>query len=304
MPMAKWAWQDASPQGGFNWLLTRVKHCALKDVMKVVHAQTQLIMSRGGALGPHYDDEDFEPSIGGDDRLPRQESNALIAARVGHHVCIPVSSGQSHTSLEDKAAMSTHQFGIDCSNVPQLERELDRVISDTTDMGVEVGTAEFHFKAGKLDELLPPWFFGSGGAMASDAADLEDLDRSEPAQEAEAEIDDTPQDIINSAAGWLRRNEMPIPGCNHILDSITRDAHHNMKHFNTFLEEVHEVEQLLADPGRRERFAATCLLGTRWADDVKHFRIQFVLYWPPSEFITWRLLVGSPFLFELPSFCL
>ena len=76
---------------------------------------------------------------------------------------------------------------------------------------------------------------------------------------------------------------MPIPGCNHLLDSITRDAHHNMKHFNTFLEEVHEVEQLLADSGRRKRYAATCLLETRWADDVKHFRAQFVLYWPPSK---------------------
>ena len=108
-------------------------------------------------MGPHYDDEDFEPEILADGvRAGRRESNTLIAAKVGTHLCIPVSQRQSHIALEDKAASSTHWSGIDSKNVAHLQRELDLVISDRTDTGVEDGMAEFHLETCKIDELLPP----------------------------------------------------------------------------------------------------------------------------------------------------
>ena len=45
---AKWTWQDASPQGAFNWLLTGYKWCRLRDIKQVVEAQMQLMSTAGG----------------------------------------------------------------------------------------------------------------------------------------------------------------------------------------------------------------------------------------------------------------
>ena len=108
--------------------------------------------------------------------------------------------------------------------------------------------------------------------MGDDGENLDAMDAVAPVDQSDDGPDTPEPKIINAKAGWLRRNEMPIPGCNHLLDSITRDAHHSMQHFNNFLEELHVVEQLLAEPGRRERFVATCLLATQWAEHIKDFR--------------------------------
>ena len=278
---AKWTWQDASPQGGFNWLLTRYKWCRLRDIIRVVQAQTQLMSTVGGVFEPK-EDNDFEPLVASDKVLEeRRKSNEFIAEKVGFHQCVPGSMGQGHTALEDKASTSTHQYGFDAHDLPHLARELDEIISGTTDMGVEIGTAEFHTREDKLQDLLPGWFFssGQGGEMGDDGADLEALDVVAPVDQS-GDPPETPEPkLINAQAGWLRRNEIPIPGVNHLLDSITRDAHHSMPRFKHFLDQLHVVEQLLADHGRRERFVATCLLGTPLAEHIKVFRTRFFSGW-------------------------
>ena len=264
---AKWAWQDSSPQGMHNWLITRYKWCELPNVIPLIEAQNQLLTSHGGVLDfLKRSSDDFEPEIVSDStKQKRRESNALIKSKIGFHLCIPVTLGQGHTSIEDKCGSSVHQLAVDSYDVPHLEREHDEFISDTTDLGVEVGTADFHMPPGNLQTFLPEWFFRSKGQIGVDDGVVG------------AEVLPTPSEKINNAEpGHLRRNEFPIPGCNHLLDSITRDTHHNLRHFDSYLADLRCVEQVLAEPGRRERFIVTCVLGTAWANEAAKLRIDLL----------------------------
>ena len=270
---AKWAWQDSSPQGMFNWLITRYKWCELYHVLPLIEAQDQLMTSHGGILDSfNRGVDDFEPEIVSDStKQKRRESNALIKSRIRFHLCIPITLGQGHTSIEDKCGGSVHQLAIDSYDIPHLEREHDEFISDTTDLGVEVGTADFHSPPGSLQTFLPEWFFRSKRQIGVDDG-IVGFDG--------AQILPTPaQKIYNAEPGHLRRNAFPIPGCNHLLDSITRDTHHSLREFDSFLEDLHCIEQLLAEPGRRERYVVTCVLGTAWANEAKKLRMfKFTLY--------------------------
>ena len=69
---------------------------------------------------------------------------------------LPVLLGLRCTSLVQKVGALMHQLCMICASLDDIAMFFDQVVSVTTDMGTELGLAEFHSQ--DFRKLIPPWF--------------------------------------------------------------------------------------------------------------------------------------------------
>ena len=79
----KFAWADASPQGGFDFLLWKHRWVFAKDLLRAAKAMADLTMSVGGALGDNKAHE-VPLSLAGE----RIAANAVLSSTVHEHLCV------------------------------------------------------------------------------------------------------------------------------------------------------------------------------------------------------------------------
>ena len=266
-PRVRFGWQDATLQKT-DWMMSKYKWVANEDLVDVVDAQDQLLKHRSALRrGDDSDSEVDEPFI------DRVKHNKFISAHVHEHLLTPASIALGHHQAADIAAITLHQHGIVSQSMSHLRSQLDEFISNTTDLGTEVKNADFHVHADNLHRLMPDWMLCRPNALVPDDghecvrqthADATENCRSHPAASASR--------ILNAPGQQLLRNCFTITGAHHSIHTISRDMFDTLPDSEKFWANLEVLEAILCDEGRKERFIATCLLGSEYESSIPEFR--------------------------------
>ena len=296
-PILRWAWADSSPQLGRNWLVLRHHRVSQDHLLPAWEAAMELALDRpiqeklftragrraalSAKLGFDVDlaledgiavDMEHEEASSDDDaedaaaaRTPlgperRQELGARLRAAISYHTHIPAALGKGtgFSDLASKVRAATHVFGVESSSVQDLSRYLRSFVSVTTDMGTELGMAEFRVES--LDSVIPEWMRPPLPAvleadLASGASDDADLRGGlEANQDSGADGHST----------WMP-NSLTVPGMCHILHNLACEVDLRLPHFDDFYKQLKNASGLLCDSQRRRQFVAFCLRRSRLA---------------------------------------
>ena len=159
-----------------------------------------------------------------------------------------------------------------------LREVLDSFVSFTTDMGTEVGTASFF--VADIKSLLPSWLRDPW--LRSDVDDVEVLwswpTKPEKGPGRHNRVLACFQKLGGNASstwwGWWARSfyqalvcgPMPlmpraliIPGSLHICSNLSKDISAQLVYWPKYVSQLKQVEEVLCDRDRRERFVHQCI---------------------------------------------
>ena len=239
----RYGWADSSPQSGRNWLMPLYSTCPSVDVTDVAAVARGLTRGRHDFIDHHESEDLSAPDT--------VAMNQQLASSLRMHTCIPVALGSGRATVEDKVAALLQSAALECPDINALGTYLGSFRSWTTDMGIEMSLAMF--KCQNWKSLLPCWMRDAG--LASDVHEDAD-DQAAPANTLPVEL--MPQALI-------------IPGPLHALHNLAADLHSRLSWWDKFWDHLKSLEALVALQHNRERFVATCLLGTPQASKVTEF---------------------------------
>ena len=75
---------------------------------------------------------------------------------------MPVALGRSAEKLQDKLRSVLHGLGLECWTAEEALSRCERVVAFTSDMGTELGMAEYRL-SGSPFNLFPPWMAAKWG---------------------------------------------------------------------------------------------------------------------------------------------
>ncbi len=78
------------------------------------------------------------------------------------HINPPAALGSGHRGLADKAAAEVYKWALQQPFGTKLQHHANSYVAFTTDMGVEVGLADFIVPTAGVDGLLPSWVHRDG----------------------------------------------------------------------------------------------------------------------------------------------
>ena len=241
-PQLLYFWCDSSPQGGRDWLISKHRVVSRSRVAAAAAAANFLSATPEPDPGPTMQSDDEQ----------RTCHNATLAASITEHVQVPVALGSGRTTLEHKVAAFLHSTGVECGSLSALEAMCSSIVSFTTDLGTETGISEF--QCVDCSTLLPTWL--TAGALQPE------------------ELGDSREVPAEHAARFVFQRAIVIPGALHLLHSVMQGTEERLPHWPCFHAQLKLLEGLLSHQPRRERFIATCLLGSdkaHLASEFKHF---------------------------------
>ncbi len=158
----RYVWCDSSPQGGRDWFLTQVTIVSNQsDLIDLRDAADYLVETaeRPTAPSTRRARGGSDSSSDGDDgsRL-QQRVSAVERLRAGlrEHVCPPVALGLRQSNVSHKASGLVHALSLECpAGISSLQGLLSSIASVTTDMGTEMGLA--NFRARSFSDFVPAW---------------------------------------------------------------------------------------------------------------------------------------------------
>jgi len=163
----RYGWADSSPQGGRDWLLSKVSVIPANVDLCGLHDAARAVASRSGSPAAISDSdsdgssEDVQSdgenrNLANCDFDQRQLCFQKLQAGLSEHVFPPVALGLRQSDLAHKCAAFVHCVALEVSPTRgDLEEALGSVVSFTTDMGTELGMSGF--RLGNLSGLLPEW---------------------------------------------------------------------------------------------------------------------------------------------------
>ena len=227
----RFGWADSSLQCGRDWLLGKTNSVGEEECELVVSAARRLARS-----AERLDDEMCPEDTAA--------ANAALETMPTERVHTPVAMGLRMTTLAHKVAALAWSFWLETGTLCGLLKFLASYVSFTTDLGTEVGISKFTFD--DVWQLLPWWF-----------------------RESAVETDEW------EGAGERLSSFMPqalvIGGALHILHTVQATVTIRMELWQKFFKQCQNIAALLCNRGHRERFVATCLLGSPLANAVRHF---------------------------------
>lgn len=156
----RYGWADSSPQGGRDWLLSKVSVVPGDVDLCDLHDAARTVASLSDAPAPVSDSdsngssEDVEAA--GGDLEQRRGCFQKLQAGLSEHVFPPVALGLRQSDLAHKCAAFVHCVALEVSPTrADLEEALRSVVSFTTDLGTELGMSGF--RVDNLSGLLPEW---------------------------------------------------------------------------------------------------------------------------------------------------
>ena len=229
-------WWDATARKR-EFLLSQASYIKDEHVLEVFAAVQSLAQARGEAPG---DSADMQ----------------TLRQHIKLFTFVPVMLGLRCTSLAQKIGGFMHQLCLVCDGKSALEEFLTGIVSITTDMGTELGLAEWH--TDDINSLVPEWI--RPATMQDDTVVLEDR-----AAVAQRKWDTT----------FMLQWAMPIAGMMHITSNLLLEVHSNLKLFQPMSSKLEELGKLLCKPQRRDRFIRTCLVGTCYEPYEPMFQYEF-----------------------------
>ena len=186
-------------------------------------------------------------------RVQRQALCKELRANLVQHTSIPTGLALGHTDLAAKMAATTHAFVMETATLGGLRRVARSFMAYTTDMGTELGAAEFR---GSVDSMVPHWH-----PERAERARL----RFETDEGAQGGGDDDDEDecYFPFAVG--------IPGMNHVVHNLSADIDHRLTWWPRFWEGLRTVAALLTNDQRRKRVWKNCVKDSTYADMERNF---------------------------------
>ena len=176
--MSRFGWSDSSPIKGRNWFLSKHVRIATASIASALHAAHELSLDKpwleddirhkrnhqsNFALQADgcVDDVDSESGDGNlaatslpdpraSERLSTSRRRCLCAFLrdiVQHHVHVPQRLGTHAENLAYKRSAFAQSCAVECRTQKDLSRYLEGVASWCTDMGTEMGQADFQLPA-------------------------------------------------------------------------------------------------------------------------------------------------------------
>ena len=180
---------------------------------------------------------------------------ACLRKKVRWHTYTPVCLAASFADLPHKAQALCHMVALESSTWGSLSTQLHEFISMTSDMGTELGIADFRCN---LMDIKPTWFsfMESDGISAVPMATEPDFDHDdmsiEPGQGAQGSG-------ATAALAPLLQNAMPIAGLQHIINNLNGETHTCLQHWPEMWQSLKNIEALMVAKYRRRHFIWTCV---------------------------------------------
>ena len=234
---------DSSPQAGYDYLLSTCLMIKSDDLLACSKAARSLRSSWEAFLAAYKaDDEDRMAAIAQE----RCEAGRILKEGLFVHRLLPMAIGAGASDLEHKSSALARALFAETQTQQEVCAVLSRVVSVTTDLGTEKGFAEM--SGTRLREILPSWALD--GELEADA---DGGDGGDPDAEGEGETTDV----------YFLPRAVAVPGLNHITHNMCSDCNTCLTCWPAWLETFRPLVSLIHHKHLRQRYIATCLLGTR-----------------------------------------
>ena len=181
-----------------------------------------------------YADDD-EPCLA-HERVERAALYVVLKANATLITYPPVALGLGHTSLEDKVAALLWAIFLEIS-YPCLQDYCNSFVSITTDMGTEIGAADYQLRT--IDEMLPPYVAatqlledGDGDGYLSDAS---------------------------ASCQHVFSNALTVAGMLHIFSNASKDVYRAVSYWPDLYAALKTPEPLVASKDRLKKFTFMCV---------------------------------------------
>ena len=214
---------DASPQAGLELLASEVDVVAACDLVSVADAVAVWEMT---GWSSEYGKHPSRDPLGRD----RPEFGRFIANAFRRHLRPLQVLGSKRATLEHKVMAWLSSFRLETASTNSLVQDLHRVVSFCTDMGTELGVADFVCKG--VDAALPPW-----RAAAAPSA-------------LQADVDDVGSDAAVAVVAAPPAERQPdhllpltfvAPDILHIVSNALEDMAADMQHWSPFVQQLKQV---------------------------------------------------------------
>lgn len=286
-PEVRWAWIDSSPISQRNFLNAKIATVPLKDVVATARAANALSLDCSLMCDDEDDDVPFLERL----LLDRESLSKQLLSMTKHALC-PVVLGSGRSGLDHKTSAFAYQLYLETLSAVRFRDMLGSIRSITTDLGVEIGIAEWRTETAR--SLLPPWVdcdflrcdVAAGAAEVSPAADViaqqnfqpdpaNDLGSDlppplamdvDPVAAEGCEIEEAfDQPGPHGDAFWANISKahllpmaMGTAGSCHLLHTICQEGFEGMVHWDKFWEQLQVLDKLLMLQYRLDRLIGTC----------------------------------------------
>ena len=292
-------WATAEPRG-YDWLWSQHHEIRETDLLSVFEAVVSLSQSistfceESAAHASEYD-EDTDGPVSVDPLPAWVPWLKIICSSIREHIHPPVALASGHRGLADKTAAEAFKFHLQTSRKVPLKRIADTELSQTGDMGVEMGIPDFRIKS--HESLLPVWVQNLDTSLDVEAISEEQLPSQPDIEEGSGSLDgpmlaasdeshcfepeldmddvapgvsrldilDEEFDIAEDGLIFFMPNSLTIAGLQHIINNLCADTHKSLTHWGKFHADLKNLEAFLNVPERTDRFIWTCLRHTRFA---------------------------------------
>jgi hypothetical protein len=293
----KFGLADSSPIAGYDWIWSmyyEIRNDKVIEVWKAVMCLTRAIeayvaelhRNHGGELGP---DETFTMEELAYVSPDWEGWLRTIAGNIHLHINPPTALANGHQGLADKVAAESYKYHLQVPDEMPLREVADTFRSNTADMGIELSLSTFNVPKGDPQQLLPGWVergqmpddveVASASDDGADAGRLDgglddgflDMDVENGEDEPEPPVAPEPAELPNANSSEFQRNSYTFAGLQHMTDNANADSNKSMSHFVAQQKELKQVEAILSEGYRRQRYQWTCLRKSRFS----HYHDKF-----------------------------
>lgn len=303
----RFLWADSSPQWGRNWLWIQEHFISTAQAVELLRAAWCLIDEL--RLLPRQPDAHEDARDRSLQSASIHAAARLLKKGIAKVIHTPVILGSGQCGEVQEAAALCHALVLLCGgNMARLRKYLCEIRALCSDMGTEMGLAALQIHP---EEVMPSWFLigGRTGLRQHEEEQVSDGHEGEPphappgahravlhAMEeegtSEPESAAAARDLPMVAAAmpqaplvlpermpptdevWFMPRTLAVPGVQHIMDNLTREAHQSLEFWPEFFRKLQLVAGLMQSRWRRDRYAQSCLHGTPDAS-----RAQDVMRW-------------------------
>ena len=271
----RWGWSDSSPIAGFDWLWHRYIEVSQSKVVETADALNRLAASTRQFARRQ---ERFLQKAASVDVEVDSPQNAyftlasswqplleILKVNIFEVVCPPSALGSGHRGLAHKVAETPSNWAFETPETMPLRNVACQYEGHTSDAGTELSIPDFYNT--RPEELLPAWMRNRGSCPdvsndfednESDHADIDDLFEADGADESLL----IEHDGAGSPHEFFMPRSLSFVGMQHTCHNITKDVHSSMAHWPDHFKQLKQFEALLKVPERRQRYVASCLMGT------------------------------------------
>ena len=239
-----YAWVDASPQGGVDWLIAMIRFIPACDLSACFEAACVLDKTVP-LVQQAFEAEDSDGLMA----LAKQrwQCRQVLDRSISIHRLLPGGIGSGAAKLDQKLGSFCFKLFAETQTLAGLQDFLACVRGFCADSGAEMALADV--SGVTLQQILPAWMLDP---LTQAHAESDDLDCNHEALGA------------RSDSAYVFPSALICPGALHVCRSMVQDVDASLTYFKEWLPSLKAIVYLLHRDHLRQRFLATCVLGSRF----------------------------------------